>query len=379
MTSGTDHQQNRLFGIEYLRFLLAGCVVVYHYFYVGPAVGVVPGELFWTSHLVYGGYAVAAFFIISGYVISLSSVGKTASQFFASRVSRLYPALFCCTLMTGFIFFASGGMNNSLLIMTSLKSLAFLPMLGGGKMIDPAYWSIVYELRFYSFVMLLILAGSIDRVLEMLTLFVFVGAGLVLLGLDTEFAAYVLFPYAPFFALGVILFRRRDEGWTPYLKGMLALHFVAAVHGGYFDFGRYDMLDVSQVAIWGMTIVVAVSLALVIFAENVTVPEHFGPFAILLGGMSYPLYLLHQAVGYICIDFMSRYIGAPAASATMLIAVLLASFFVYRFIERSVGKSLKRGILSMLPPRGAALPTGQVGQPATIKIPTPRNTKGEQK
>lgn len=40
----------------------------------------------------YGYAGVNLFFVISGFVILMSVWGRTAPQFIASRVSRLYPA-----------------------------------------------------------------------------------------------------------------------------------------------------------------------------------------------------------------------------------------------------------------------------------------------
>ncbi|MGB7454728.1 MAG: hypothetical protein WBM51_03505, partial [Pseudolabrys sp.] len=51
-------------------------------------------------------------------------------------------------------------------------------------------------------------------------------------------------------------------------------------------------------------------------------------------GLTYPLYLLHQFIGYISLNALAPQIGKNAAFLVVLAGMLLASFLVWRFFEK---------------------------------------------
>ncbi len=92
--------KSRFLTLELLRFMLSLTVLFYHYYYFGPrtgAVAVKPSNLFVLS---FGLFAVEAFFIISGFVITISAAKKTALQFAAARFVRLGPVLLIGSTIT---------------------------------------------------------------------------------------------------------------------------------------------------------------------------------------------------------------------------------------------------------------------------------------
>src|SRR5271170_3427398 len=92
--------KGRFLTLELLRFLLSLTVLFYHYYYFGPLAGRVtvrPSSFFAFS---FGLFAVDAFFIISGFVITISAAKKTALQFAAARFVRLGPVLLIGSTIT---------------------------------------------------------------------------------------------------------------------------------------------------------------------------------------------------------------------------------------------------------------------------------------
>src|SRR3990170_483158 len=82
----------RLEVLDGLRFLAAMAVLAYHFttmdrIWQRPAVDVFPQQTF-----AYGWLGVYLFFLISGFVICMSSWGRGAGAFLVSRAVRLYPA-----------------------------------------------------------------------------------------------------------------------------------------------------------------------------------------------------------------------------------------------------------------------------------------------
>ena len=66
----------------------------------------------------------------------------------------------------------------------------------------------------------------------------------------------------------------------------------------------------------------------------------------MLGGLTYPLYLLHQVIGYILLNELTPLVGKNAAFFVVLSGMLVASFAVWRFVETPMRKPLIRGLMS---------------------------------
>ncbi|MDF2990976.1 MAG: hypothetical protein K0S37_1490 [Microbacterium sp.] len=90
------HSRNSL---NLFRLVLAALVLYAHAFYItgngtGPALH---GENL-------GGWAVAGFFVLSGFLIAGSRSRHSPGQFLVYRIARIYPAFLVCLIITAFVF-----------------------------------------------------------------------------------------------------------------------------------------------------------------------------------------------------------------------------------------------------------------------------------
>ena len=69
-----------------------------------------------------------------------------------------------------------------------------------------------------------------------------------------------------------------------------------------------------------------------------------------LGGVTYPLYLLHQNIGYMAIEALSPTAGRWTAAGMVLVGMLATSFFIWRFIETPARKSIVRLLAPLAEP-----------------------------
>jgi peptidoglycan/LPS O-acetylase OafA/YrhL len=101
---------------------------------------------------------------------------------------------------------------------------------------------------------------------------------------------------------------------------------------------------------------------------------------LMLGGLTYPLYLLHQYVGYISLNALASRIGKDTAVIVVLAAMLFASFIVWRFIESPIrGRSfalmsLMSGLGSSFRLHGSRIFPADLKE-AAIKAPFPDPSK----
>jgi len=157
----------RLLVIDLLRFIAAASVVGMHWIALGNGVGPLFGpraqpygrpyarDIFphsVTDILTYGGLGVELFFLISGFVICMSSWGRTLGQFGASRIARLFPAYWFAVLLTVGVLLAFPKLpmvRDFSLVRSTLINLTMTQSFFGVGDVDPVYWTLAQELRFY--------------------------------------------------------------------------------------------------------------------------------------------------------------------------------------------------------------------------------------
>ena len=66
-----------------------------------------------------------------------------------------------------------------------------------------------------------------------------------------------------------------------------------------------------------------------------------GSLTLALGGLTYPLYLLHQNVGYVAIDALTPLVGRWAAAVLVIVGLVLAAWGIWRLAERPAQRYLK--------------------------------------
>ncbi len=336
---------NRLEVLDLLRLLAALSVVFFHYSFRGAAGddGFTALSLpAWAPFTKYGYMGVQLFFIISGFVIAYSAENRSAIAFGIARIARIYPCFLICMTLTFVITLAIGAPNFHVGLAQWLANLIIAAPALHRPFIDGAYWSLIYELVFYGWVALLLTTGWFRKHIDAIIV-VWLGIAVLNYGLDSMVLKHVfLTDQSGFFAAGIVLYEmyrgRRDRT----VKLLLALTTVIAV-GQSLEYaqGFRDHMHVTSsdmvVAILSLTAIALV--ALVLKVRTVPLPSRLVAAA---GGITYPLYLLHQNTGYMIFNR----IGAAAPFAPVLIATIVAmivlAFLIWRFAERPGQRLLKR-------------------------------------
>jgi len=315
--------------LDLLRLAAVGAVILYHYGFWGTAShGVQKVALPYLAPVAqYGFLGVPVFFAISGFVIAYSAEGRTPIGFAIARFSRIYPTFVICMTLT---FLATLFIGHTWFQVTWGQWLANLfiaaPMLGQPYM-DDAYWSLVIEVVFYAWVALLLAWGIFPRRID--TLITFANE----LTLDIPlFEKLFMADDSGFFAVGLLIYEhyrgRRDSRLYSLLTLAMGTATFQAVHKlerlGVHTHGSFDPRVV--------TVICIVSLGIVFAATRIkSVPLPDG-FVRAIGGITYPLYLLHLQLGYVILLLITP--TPDALSTTFVVAcMVLLAWFVWRFLE----------------------------------------------
>ncbi len=335
----------RLPGLDILRLGAALLVVVYHYAFRGGLNGeflnfslVQPGS--WVQYFYFG---VQLFFIISGFVILWSAENKNWLDFGIARVLRLWPAYLICVSITAAVFAWAGNPLFETSIWHWLANLTFFAPAFGQSFMDGVYWTIVLELIFYFWIMAALWTKLLPRFTHELCL------GWMILIAANEFwlqsgifEKLLITRYGIWFIIGILMYSMWSRGKSAttglLLTTAIAMSMIMAVveHiGAAADYG-YAVEYLRPL----IANCVVIGLAGAAIALGKRLPG--GKLAYVLGGLTYPLYLIHQNVGYIMIKELRQSIGdVPAVVATVAV-MLIVSSLIFLFWERPLGRLLKR-------------------------------------
>jgi peptidoglycan/LPS O-acetylase OafA/YrhL len=338
-------ESGRFEEIDVLRGLAAMCVVLSHYsthcvkFFREAPFGL-------DLDTIYGFYAVQLFFIISGFVISLTLEKSNSWRDFAfSRLSRLYPAYWAAVTLMVLVELLVFG--KTLWIGGYVTNMTMLQEFIGFANLDNVFWSLTVELAFYAIMGVIFATGLLPRIevvaaiwLALACLWSLVDQHLGI-GLPAFLHRVLILRHVPFFVAGITFYRITVKGLTP---PRLALILAALAAAGWID----GLPGTDAAAVGWIDGLQRVGIAVILFATfglAVTGKLRFAvsPVTLWLGGISYPLYLSHRNLGFSTM-FRLHELGVPVwllVTVTLAGALVLATALAY-LVERPALRALRQ-------------------------------------
>ena len=342
--------------LDLLRFFAAFWVMSFHYL-LGYS-----GELSWYR---YGNLGVPLFFIISGFVISQSVSNASIKAFALGRFIRLYPLFWIiCTLTYLFTLIMPTGhpvqFPEYLISMTMLGE-KLGNALGYVHLVDAVYWSLVVELLFYVGIGLFVYLFSWNRIRWFTAIWFLVSIGAFLSGVDDTFAAKMLLVrHASYFLFGITLMLIASTTYTSWKMRIYDWMFLGAV-GLYGTLISYRALppyltphplDTEIVTL--LQCVFFIGVALLVYLSRFMTKKKIIDAAIVVGGLTYPLYLIHQTNGRTIIEYITGHQTTTYSIALpIMISMIGLSYVAYRY-----DKKLRKYLTSKLLPAKDAMQPG---------------------
>lgn len=357
-TSGGPGRKSsgRLVAMDGLRFAAAGAVLLYHFTATSTATsywGADPVQAFPVLNEVtrYGWLGVELFFMISGFVILLSADGRGVAGFVASRVGRLFPAYWACIVLTAALQqFWSGGRRTTLV--ETLVNLTMVQDLFEVTGVQVVFWTLLVELKFYLLVLAVLALGPLTRhrVLAFATVWPLAGWAAQEAGLRW-LTDWLVPDYAPYFAVGMLLFLAYRDGFDVVTSVLLAGGLTLCVLRVLDAAGRAS--DLQGVPVDPLvTVLVLLACVVAVWATTLRgrgAPPGWAATALgTAGALTYPVYLVHTQFGYAVIDVLAhettRTVALFAAGALSLgLAVA-----IHYGVERPTSARLRRAVQSGL-------------------------------
>jgi len=317
--------------IDVVRFICAASVMLFHFGFVAP----VPGYELPASYVImpwltlYGQFGVHIFFVISGFVIAISIEGKGFSAFAWARFLRLYPAYWFAVICTTIVLILAGSdralsWSQVTVNMTMLQSFVNIPD------VDGVYHTLAIELRFY--LMIILLAMLRLKPTAPAVIGGWLACCLASYMLPSIFGKVVMAAWAPYFLAGMTIKSLIDRSHQPlkiiFLGCAILLEWkIASEHAGR-RFAGYNTEIACFVVLAGTLLVWICAVA-----PN---PKRFVPALTTIGGMTYPLYLLHSENGVTFMRWLVPYLPAWLNICLCIGLCILTAYLVSRGPERAI-------------------------------------------
>lgn len=286
----------------------------------------------------YGYLGVELFFLISGFVIFMSIEQiQSIKEFIIKRFVRLYPTYWIPLFLTSLVILISGVSKlafsklDFLLNLTVIQDL-FIPILHN-KHIDGVYWSLAAELLFYGFILCLYQFKLLKHI--QIIGFLWLLSSIICIPNDYSI-----------FMIGVLL----NMKWSPLFFGGMMFYTIWKDELERKKWTSHFLIGFSLISYYILTLTKATDPLKSSIEECIVVTGFFFTFYLLsfekitflskskillfLGKISYPLYLIHQNIGYIILLILVQQfnlINQVIIIVPILISIGLTMLIVYKF------------------------------------------------
>jgi peptidoglycan/LPS O-acetylase OafA/YrhL len=324
------NSNHRYDGVQVLRFFAALMVVVTHSFFYTSE------RLIEVDEFGYGARGVDIFFVISGFVMIISSrnligVPKGWLKFAIQRITRVVPLYWVATTAKLIIMLLSTGLvlHTALDPANVIKSYFFIPYIKPDGKIEPLLgvgWTLVFEMFFYFvFTIALLLKANI---------YAFVGVTMTILS-------------------GLSLVTPEEHPvWMFFFNSIVLEFFFGMIIGGLMLKGK--ILGVKSAAFVMLSMIIcllfvpsydlprvisggipATFLIYALVSLEPYLQDKIPSILLLLGGASYSLYLFHPLF-IPAVPVLLKKLETPIASLSVTLCILSAliiATIIYRFVE----------------------------------------------
>jgi peptidoglycan/LPS O-acetylase OafA/YrhL len=302
-----------------------------------------------------GHFAVALFFLISGFVIPFSLLGRTRLQFALSRLLRLWPTYAVGLSITAALVTACAawfGQPRPFVWSTFFAQLLFVRDMIGAPSIDGIVWTLEIEAKFY--IVMALTAGALRRgniwtliFIGTMTCAITVGASRLPNWLMSGTAAYHIL-YGLTLSGQMISFMLIGAIFNFLYRGLLSLRASCLAGAALFAMLAIQW-PLGIIAVNSRNGIISYAVALLCFSTAYAKREYLKappPILIWLADISYPLYVVHGVAGYAIMRILlGAGFGQFLCFAVAMIFAFTAAWLIHVFVERpsqAYGKRLSQ-------------------------------------
>lgn len=297
-----------------------------------------------------GRFGVILFFLISGFIISMVAEKETRSEFFIKRVFRIFPPLFAATLI-GFVTvrlsqaYGWGPIhsNNAVETIDFIKSAFMLSWVVETPRAISVAWSLMPELIFYGFVMIVIGLLKKSPVRATLILMALYGS------LTLPMAAFGYLSYLGYFTVYLPLFLIGRVFYLHYARqvsgeGLIALFLLNLILFVSIFNSRFpgELFRSEYAGFFNIALACALFHGLMTWR-----PAHCPRVLTFFSKISYSFYLIHLSVGICVLNALSTTDVAFGLKVALALALSIAISFLNFLLVEQPSQKLARHLVRL--------------------------------
>lgn len=282
-----------------------------------------------------GAWGVCVFFVLTGFFLipSLDS-SPSLGAYYKKRVVRLYSSYIPCVIITWLLMtFTPPLGNRNVSFISFLGNLTMFQHFLGLPNVDGAYWTLAVQLIVYITIgaIFFIVKKSINKLLIVMFVWMIVGSGVSFLHNQLGFTRLTFITDAKFIQLfiqGLLLY---CIGTSLYKSIWIYVFLALCVF--------YDLFWFSKSYFVFNTLLIVIML--VVQLTNVSLKKK--GVLVFIGSISYPLYLLHQNIGYLIIRFMEQHGLTSEWWIVIPVSIVITlAWLITAFVEKPISIGINR-------------------------------------
>lgn len=282
-----------------------------------------------------GAWGVCLFFILTGFFLIPSLVSSPSlSAYYKKRVVRLYPSYIPCVIITWLLMtFAPPLGSRNVSFISFLGNLTMFQNFIGLPNVDGAYWTLAVQLIVYISIgaFFFLMKKSINKLLAVMFVWMIVGCGISFLNNQLGFNKLTFITDAKFIQLFIQGLLVYCIGTRLYKSIWIYVFLALCVF--------YDLLWFSKSYFVFNTLLIVIML--VVQLTNVSLRKK--GVLVFIGSISFPLYLLHQNIGYLIIRFMEQHGLTSEWWIVIPVSIVITlAWLMTAFIEKPISIGIKR-------------------------------------
>jgi peptidoglycan/LPS O-acetylase OafA/YrhL len=332
---------SRILELDALRGIAVIWIVIYHFTFRYQELYYIGGEPFFDFW--YPRVALKCFMMLSGFSIFMTLVrAKSGIEFLMFRAVRLYPVFWVSVLLTFCVvsIFSLPGRETTFREM--LWNLTMIPNQFHARLVDGAYWYMELVLKFYLAIFIIVITKSIKYIRQILYVWIILGLGapiIVEMSLPMNMQGFGIACYntvadilfikeIPLFAMGITFF-------LVYQKDSFSIWDVGLILLALGDIYRNNRID-------DFLVILFLTAVFLLFVKGKLSFIRVRPL-LFLGGISYPLYLIHQNIGYVIIRASLSFFPNPLPGVVVALAMgLLIATFLSHMVEQPMKMMMRK-------------------------------------
>lgn len=334
---------SRVNEIDLLRFIAALLVVFFHLSFRGYAADnmtVMPYPLL-APIAKYGYLGVNLFFMISGFVILMTASSGSLQKFVVSRIARLYPAFWACCTITFVMIITIGDDRYVASLSQYFINMTMLNGFFGVPSIDGAYWSLFVEMQFYALVSAVLVVKRIHQAQILLILWLIASFFLEIAPVKI-LRHLLIIDWSTYFIGGATCFLIWSQGVSLKRIGIIVFSWILAMIQSINKLPSFeDHYNISMSVIVVSGFITTFYLIMLLIAIRRT--GFAGRYRwVMFGVLTYPLYLIHQNVGYMIFNIAYPIVNPHLIFWITMSAIIGIAYMIHFFIEKKISLAIKK-------------------------------------